>query len=89
MVGELHRLVLVVGDEDGGEPGLVVDLAQAGAQLLAHAGVERAERLVEEQHPRLDRERPGQRHALALAARELGGIAAADVGELDQAAGAC
>jgi hypothetical protein len=47
--------------------------AQPVAQLLADLGVERAERLVEEQHGRLDRQRPGQRHPLALAAGELVG----------------
>ena len=45
------------------------------AQVLAHLGVERAERLVEEQHARLDGERAGERDALALAARQLRGIA--------------
>ena len=75
-VGELHRLVLVVGDEDGGEAGLVVDFAQAAAELLADAGVERAEGLVEEEHARLDGERAGEGDALALAAGELGRVAA-------------
>ena len=74
-VGDVHRLLLVVGDEHGGHVDLVVQPAQPGAQLLAHLGVERAERLVEQQHLRLDRERPGQRHALALAAGELRGVA--------------
>ena len=57
------------------------------AQLLAHAGVERAERLVEQEHVRLDRERAGERHPLALAAGELRGIAlgeAAQLHELEQ-----
>ena len=40
-------------------------------QLLPHLGVERAERLVEQQHLRLGRERAGQRDALPLAAGEL------------------
>ena len=65
-------------------PVRVVDLAQPAAQLLAHLGVERAERLVEQQHPRLDRERAGERHALALAAGELGRIALVEAVELDQ-----
>ena len=52
---------------------LVVEAPQPGAQLLAHARVERAERLVEEEHLRLDRERAGEGHPLALAARELAG----------------
>ena len=45
--------------------------AQPLAQLGADLRVERAERLVEQQHPRLDRQRAGERHALALAAGEL------------------
>ena len=52
-------------------PVRVVDLAQPAAQLAAHLRVERAERLVEQQHLRLDRQRAGQRDALALAAGEL------------------
>ena len=52
---------------------LVVQAAQPRPQLRADLRVERAERLVEQQHPRLDRERAGERHALALAAGELVG----------------
>jgi hypothetical protein len=62
-----------VGDEDAGDVDLVVQPPQPAPQLLAHLGVERAERLVEQQHLRLDRQRAGQRHALALAAGELEG----------------
>jgi hypothetical protein len=61
-----------------------VQAAQPGAQLLAHARVERTERLVEEQDPRLHGERPRERHPLALAARELGGVALGEAVELDQ-----
>ena len=52
---------------------LVVQAAQPLAQLGAHLGVERAERLVEQQHARLDGERARERHPLALAAGELVG----------------
>ena len=38
------------------------------AQLLADLGVERRERLVEQQHPRRDGERPGEGDALLLTA---------------------
>ena len=75
-VGDLHRLLLVVGDEHGRHALLVVQPPQPGAQLGADGRVERAERLVEQQHLRLDRERAGQRHPLALAARELRAAAA-------------
>ena len=83
-VGDLERLVLVVGDEHAGDVHLVVQPAQPAAQLLAHLRVERAERLVEQQHPRLDGERARQRDALALAAGELRGIAVAEPVELHQ-----
>ena len=56
----------------------------AKAQLAAHLGVERAERLVEQQHARLDRQRPGERDALALAARELARVALLEARELDE-----
>ena len=63
---------------------LVVEAPQPRAELLAHRGVERAERLVEQQHARLDRERAGQGHALALAAGELRGIAVGEALEVDE-----
>ena len=83
LVGDLHRLLLVVRDEDRRHVHLVVQPAQPRAQVLAHARVERAERLVEQQHLGLDRERAGERHPLALAAGELRGIA---LGEARRAA---
>jgi len=48
---------------------LVVQAPQPRAQLLAHACIQRAERLVQQQDARLDRQRPRQRHALPLPAR--------------------
>ena len=84
LLGDLERLLLVVRDEDRRHVDLVVQAAQPRAQLLAHAGVERAERLVEQQHARLHGERAGQRHALALAAGELRRVARAEVGEPDE-----
>jgi hypothetical protein len=74
-VGQLERLLLVVGHEHAGQPHAVVQLAKPATQLLAHLGVERAERLVEQEDPGLDGERPGERHPLALAAGQLARIA--------------
>jgi hypothetical protein len=54
-----------------GDVQFVVQPAQPAAQFLAHLGVERAERLVEQQHARFDRQRARQCDALALAARQL------------------
>ena len=52
---------------------------QLALHLLAQLQVERAERLVEQQHLRLADQRARQRHALALAARQLRRPALADV----------
>ena len=58
-------------DEDGRDPDRALDLTDRAPQLLANLRVERAERLVEQQHPRLMRERACERDALLLAARQL------------------
>ena len=84
LLGDLQRLLLVVRDEDRRHVDLVVEAAQPRAQLLADAGVERAERLVEQQHLRLDGQRAGERHPLALAAGELARVALAEVAEADE-----
>ena len=84
LVGDLHRLLLVVRDDDGRRVRLVVEPAEPVAQLGADARVERAERLVEQQHLRFGRERAGERHALPLAAGELRGIAVAEALQLHE-----
>ena len=73
-VGDGHRLLLVVGDDDEGEAELLLEVDQLELRLLAELLVERAERLVEEEHLRLLGERAGERHALLLAAGELVGL---------------
>ena len=82
-VGDLERLLLVVGDEDRRHRQLLVELAEPAAEVAADGGVEGAEGLVEEEHRGLDGERPGEGDALALAAGELGGEAVAEAVELD------
>ena len=84
LVGELQRLLLVVGDEQARHAELAVQLVEPAAQVLAHARVERAERLVEQQHLRPRRERACQRDALALPAGELVRVALAEVRELHE-----
>ena len=59
LLGDVHRLLLVVGDEDRRHVHLLVEVAQPGAQVLADLGVERAEGLVEQQHLRLRPRAPG------------------------------
>ena len=70
-VGELDGLFLIVRHEDAGQMNLVVEPAQPPPQLAPDVGVERAERLVEEEDLGFDGEGAGQRDALPLAAREL------------------
>src|SRR5882762_1075849 len=50
---------------------LVVEAAQPAAQFLTDLGVERTERLVEQQNLRLDGERASERHALTLSTGKL------------------
>ena len=66
VVGEFERFLLIVRHEHARDVELVVQLAQPAPQVLAHARVERAERLVEQQHARPHRERARERDALAL-----------------------
>ncbi len=62
-----------MGDVDEGDPDLALDLLQLDLQALAQLQVERAERLVEQQHLRQVDQRPRQRHPLLHAAGELRG----------------
>ena len=70
-VGHFECFFLVVRHQDAGDVDLVVQPAEPGPQALPHLGVERAERLVEQQHLRLDGQCPGQRGPLPLAAGKL------------------
>ncbi len=60
-----------MSDEDAGDVDLFVEPAEPPAQFLANLGVERAERLVEQQDFGLDGERASERDALALTTGEL------------------
>ena len=64
-------------DVEEGHAELVLERLQEHLHLLAQLQVERAERLVEEQHLRLVDDRARERDALALAARELHRLAVA------------
>ena len=70
-VAHRERLLLVVRDEDERDAELLLQRLQLDLQVLAQPGVERAERLVEQQHARAQHERARERDALLLAAREL------------------
>ncbi len=80
--GELHQAAIVdyphtlsqggrvvegVGDQQSGKPELGENVGEHVAHLPARDRVERAERLVEQQHTGLARESACQRHPLTLA----------------------
>ena len=65
------RFTLIVGHEHEGEAEALVQAAQLLLHVLAQLEIERAERLVEQQHLRPVDQRAGERHALPLAARQL------------------
>src|SRR5690606_35251470 len=71
-VGDIKRLLLVMAHEHSRHRDLDVDVAKPAPQVLAHRGVERAEGLVEQKHPRPDRECPGERDTLPLPDGKLG-----------------
>ena len=86
-VGHRHGLLLVVGDVDEGEPDLGLDALELDLHLAAQLEVERAERLVEQQHLGVVDQRAGQCHALLLAAGELVGLAPGELRHLHELEG--
>ena len=70
-VAHRQRLLLVVRHVDERDADLLLDPLELDLHLLAQLEVERAERLVEQQHLRAVDDRAGERDALALAAGEL------------------
>ena len=64
-------------------PDLALNPQQFELHLLAELEVERAERLVEQQHLGLVHDRAGQGDTLALAAGELGWLAGPEPGQPD------
>ena len=69
-VGHGERLILVVRHEHGGDPEVLQQAAEFDLHRLAQVPVERAERFVEQENVRLDRQGAGQGDALLLAARK-------------------
>ena len=63
---------------------LALDILEEELHLLAQLDIEGGQRLVEQDEARLADDGPGQRHALALPAGELGGIAVGQRAQLDQ-----
>ena len=80
---ELEGLGDVVGDHEHGHAVLAPERGQQLLHVDADAGIERAERLVEEQDLRPPEQGLGDGEALLHAAGELGRVAVARLGEAD------
>ncbi len=83
-IGRRHRLFLVVRDEDRRDAERALQPLQFEPHLLAQLLVEVRQRLVEQQHLRLDDDGARERDALLLAARQLVRTAPGVVGQSDQ-----
>ena len=81
LAGDVAHDGQIVGDEEVGEPEPLLQLLQQVDHLALDRHVERGDRLVADDDARVDGQRPGDADALALAARELVGIAQRHVGE--------
>ena len=73
-----------MSDVDEGDADPLLECLQLDLQRAAKLGVECSERLVEQQHRRVQHERPGERDTLLLAARELAGAPLLVAGELHE-----
>ena len=72
-----------MGHDHEGDPDLGLDGLELDLHLQAELAVQRPQRLVQQQHPGAVDQGPGQGDPLALAARELGGSAVAEVVKAD------
>ena len=70
-VTDTHGLVLVMGDENGGNPGFLLNLPDLFPGLEAQAGVQIGQRLVQQKNPGEFYKSTGNRHTLLLAAGQL------------------
>jgi hypothetical protein len=70
-----------VGDEEEGGLHPALEMLQEELHLPAHIGIERRERLVQQQDLRGADQGAGKRHALALPAGERVGMARLEAGE--------
>jgi hypothetical protein len=77
-IGHHHRLLSVVRDVDGGDAKVLLERLDLVPHLLADPRVKIGERFVEQQDLWVDRQRPAERDALALAAGEGRHVALAE-----------
>ena len=86
-VGDEAHDIQVVADEDVGQAELGLEVEEQVKHLRLHGLVQRRHGLVEQHQPRLQGERPGDVHPLALAAGDLVRVAAGEAFRLQADAG--
>ena len=81
-----HRkgLGLIVGDQHGADASGFENIAHFGRQPAAQLAIKVGEGLIQQQQARVGRHRPGQGHALLLAAGQLMGVTSPELVEFDQ-----
>ena len=82
-VGDSHRILRVMRDDDRGRAGFLQQRRRFVADHVAQPPVEIRERLVHQQHAGTRRHRPRQRHALLLAAGQHMRIGLGEIGKAD------
>ena len=80
-VGHGQRFALIVGDEHERDADFLLQRLELLLHLLAQLEIERAQRLIQEQHLGGVDEGAGQGHPLALAARKLARAAGSRIRE--------
>ncbi len=84
LVGHRQGLGLIMGHEHGRDTEFALNALEFDPHLLAQIGIERGQRLIQQQHIRTDHDGTRQRDALLLATRQLIRKAVARIGQLDE-----
>ena len=82
-IGDFKGFVLIVGYEETGQMGGVVEAAQPVAQFLSDFGIERTEGFVEQEDFRFDSQSAGEGNTLPLTSGKLAGKSLSKLGELN------
>src|SRR6185436_8601621 len=86
-IAHRERFLLVVRHEDERDAEIPLEVLELHLDFFAELLIERSEGLVEEQHLRLESQRPGEGDPLALTAGELVRLALLEPRELDETEG--
>ena len=83
-IADGHRLLLIMGDIDGGDADILLGVADHASHLQTKLGIQIRQWFIHQQNVRGDDQRPGQRNTLLLAAGELVGHTLGKLHDLHQ-----